>query len=53
MGGIFLRTIGAARAKVGMTLMNLTYNLSRVEILIRTKVFGFERVSAPKMGSVA
>jgi IS5 family transposase len=53
MGGIFLRTIGAARAKVGVTLMNLTYNLSRVEILIRTKAFGFERISAPKMGTVA
>lgn len=43
-----LRTIGAARAKVGVTLMNLAYNLSRVEMLIRTKAFGFERVSAPK-----
>lgn len=53
MGGIFLRTIGAARAKVGVTLMNLTYNLSRVEVLIRTKVFDFERVSTPKMGAVA
>ena len=53
MGGIFLRTIGAARARVGVTLMNLTYNLSRLEVLIRTKVFGFERVSAPKMGTVA
>lgn len=27
--GILLRTIGAARAKVGVTLMNLAYNLSR------------------------
>lgn len=53
MGGIFLRTIGSARAKVGVTLMNLTYNISRVEILIRNKVFGFERISAPKLGTVA
>jgi len=29
MKGIFLRTIGKARAKVGIGLMNLTYNLSR------------------------
>ena len=49
MGGIFLRTIGAARAKVGVSLMNLTNNLSRIEILIRTKVFSFERVSASKI----
>lgn len=53
MGGILLRTIGGARAKVGVTLMNLAYNLSRVEMLIRTKAFGFERVSAPKMRAVA
>ncbi len=46
MGGIFLRSIGAARAKVGVGLMNLTYNLARIEILIRTQVFSFDRVSA-------
>jgi IS5 family transposase len=46
MGGIFLRSIGAARAKVGVGLMNLTYNLARIEILIRTQVFRFDRVSA-------
>ena len=49
MGGIFLRTIGAARAKVGVTLMNLTYNLSRVEVLIRNKVVGIDRVGTPKI----
>ena len=49
MGGIFVRTIGIARAKVGVTLMNLTYNLSRIEVLIRNKTFGFERISAPKI----
>lgn len=49
MGGIFLRTIGAARAKVGAGLRNLSYNLVRVDILIRTKVFSFARVSAPKI----
>lgn len=53
MGGIFVRTIGIARAKVGVTLMNLTYNLSRIEVLIRNKTFGFERISAPKMGAAA
>ena len=48
MGGIFVRTIGIARAKVGVTLMNLTYNLSRIEVLIRNKVIGIDRVGAPK-----
>jgi IS5 family transposase len=48
MGGIFLRTIGAARAKVGVGLMNLTYNLSRIEILVRTKVLSFDRLGASK-----
>jgi len=35
MGGIYLRSIGAARAKVRVGLMNLTYNLKRIETLIR------------------
>lgn len=47
MGGIFLRSIGAARAAVGVGLMNLAYNLKRVETLIRLKVFGFDRIGAP------
>lgn len=53
MGGIFVRSIGIARAKVGVTLMNLAYNLSRVEVLIRNKTFGFERISAPKIATAA
>jgi IS5 family transposase len=53
MGGIFVRTIGIARAKAGVTLMNLTYNLSRIEVLIRNKTFDFERIGAPKMAAVA
>lgn len=53
MGGIFIRTIGIERAKVGVALMNLAYNLSRIEVLIRNKVFGFERISASKMGAAA
>lgn len=53
MGGIFLRSIGAARAKVGVGLMNLTYNLARVEMLIRTKVFDFDRVSPPSSQATA
>ena len=52
MGGIFMRTIGITRAKVAVTLMNLTYNLSRIELLIRNKTFGFERISAQKMAAV-
>lgn len=47
MGGIFLNTIGAARAKVGVGLMNLAYNLTRIEVLIRKKVFSFDRIGAP------
>jgi len=35
LGGVFLRAIGAARAKRGVTLM--------------IKAFGFERISASKM----
>lgn len=47
MGGIFLRSIGAARAAVGVGLMNLTYNLARIEILVRLKRFDFSRIGAP------
>jgi IS5 family transposase len=53
MGGIFLRSIGMARAKVGVGLMNLAYNLKRVEVLIRKKVFAFDRVSAPAVLNMA
>jgi len=53
MGGIFLRSIGMARAKVGVGLMNLAYNLKRVEVLIRKKVFGFDRVGAPAVPKMA
>lgn len=53
MGGIFLRTIGAARAAVGVGLMNLAYNLKRIEVLIRLKVFDFDRIGAPKMRTTA
>lgn len=53
MGGIFLRSIGAARAAVGVGLMNLTYNLARIEVLIRLKVFDFDRIAAPKIQGAA
>lgn len=46
MGGIFIRTIGIARAKVCIGLTNLTYNIKRVETLIRLNVFSFNRVIA-------
>ncbi|MDP1697106.1 MAG: IS5 family transposase [Xanthomonadaceae bacterium] len=49
MGGIFLRSIGAARAAVGVGLMNLTYNLARIEVLIRLKVFDFDRIGTPRI----
>lgn len=53
MGGIFLRSIGIARAAVGVGLMNLAYNIKRIEPLIRLKVFKFDRVGAPVMPEVA
>jgi len=51
MGGMCLRSVGLARAKVGVALMNLAYNLRRVEWLIRSKVFPFTRVTAPVRGT--
>jgi len=51
MGGMFLRSVGLARAKVSVALMNLAYNLRRVEWLIRSKVFPFTRVTAPVRGA--
>ena len=53
MGGIFIRTIGIARAKVGVVLMNLSYNLSRIEVLIRNKAISIDRVSTPKICQAA
>jgi len=53
MGGILLRSIGMARAKVGVGLMNLAYNLKRIEVLIRKKVFTFDRVGAPAVPKMA
>ena len=53
MGGFFLRSIGAARAKVGVGLMNLTYNLKRIETLIRLKGFDFDRIGAPVAQAMA
>jgi len=51
IGGMFLRSLGLARAKVGVALMNLAYNLRRVEWLIRSKAFPFTRVTAPVLGA--
>jgi len=51
MGGMFLRSVGLARAKVGVALMNLAYNLRRIEWLIRSKAFPFTRVTAPVRGA--
>ena len=53
MGGIFVRAIGIARARVGVTLMNLTYNLSRIEVLIRDKAIIVDRGSTPKICQAA
>lgn len=50
MGGIGLRSIGLARAKVGNALKNLTYNLCRIEILIRHKAVRFARFATPERG---
>jgi IS5 family transposase len=53
MGGIFLCSIGAPRAQVGVGLMNLAYNLKRIEVLIRHKVFTFDTIGAPRMQRMA
>jgi len=48
LGGKTIRCIGIARAKVNIALLNLTYNLFRLEFLIRSKFFTFDRLIAPK-----
>ncbi|CAH1213164.1 hypothetical protein NTGBS_970017 [Candidatus Nitrotoga sp. BS] len=54
MGGIFLRSMGACSARQGWVgLMNLTYNLKRIETLIRLKVFDFDRIGAPVAQAMA
>lgn len=47
MGGIFLRSIGIKRAKAGIGLMNLVYNLNRLGVLIRLRCVSFDRIAAP------
>jgi IS5 family transposase len=47
-GGKIIRSIGLARAKVNIALLNLTYNIFRLEFLIRSKFFTFDRLIAPK-----
>lgn len=49
LGGMLIRSIGELRAKVNIGLMNLTYNLSRVEMLIRKKVVNITGIAMPKM----
>ena len=45
--GICIRTIGSARAHLQIGLMNLTYNIKRVVVLIRKKHWDFDRIIAP------
>lgn len=52
MGGICLRSIGLARAKVGVALKCLTYNLFRLEILMRQGFFDLKQLTMPQMGLV-
>jgi transposase, IS5 family len=49
LGGMLIRSIGAARAKLNIGLMNLTYNISRIEILIRKELVKITGVGMPKM----
>jgi IS5 family transposase len=49
LGGMLIRSIGAARAKLNIGLMNLTYNISRIEILIRKGLVSITGVGLPKM----
>ena len=53
ISGIYLRTIGFARVAVGVGLMNLAYNLKRIETLIRLKVFNFGRITTPAVPKTA
>ena len=53
MGGIGLRTIGMARAAVGIGMMNLVFTLCRVETLIRYRVFDFDRIGASNVPQMA
>jgi IS5 family transposase len=43
MGGMLIRSIGMARAHVAIGLMNLTYNLTRIECLIRNQKIKLNR----------
>jgi IS5 family transposase len=47
MGGMLIRSIGMARAHVAIGLMNLTYNLTRVECLIRN-----QKIKLNKIGKI-
>jgi IS5 family transposase len=48
MNGMFIRSIGLVKAKGNIGLMNLAYNLRRVECLIRNNFAPFSRVSPLK-----
>ena len=44
LGGMLIRSIGFARAHVAIGLMNLTYNLTRIECLIRLEKIKLNRI---------
>lgn len=44
MGGMLIRCVGFARAHVSIGLMNLTYNLMRIESLIRNQKIKLSRI---------
>lgn len=53
MGGMLIRSIGMARAHVAIGLMNLTYNLTRIECLIRNQKIKLNKtgkIGAPCVG---
>jgi transposase, IS5 family len=49
LGGMLMRSMGAARAKLNIGLLNLTYNISRIEILIRKGLVTICGVGMSKM----
>lgn len=53
LGGMLIRSVGKLRAKVNIGLMNLTLNLSRVELLIRKQIVPIERVQRAGAPAVA
>ena len=47
MGGMTVRTIGTERMRVWSTMKALSYNLKRLEVLIRTRKIPIDGIGVP------